>query len=85
MFGSDLGNFEDQVRKGFRGWGGFSVNKDMAVHVRMGSVPASIFFFLFLLRATCVAYGASQARGPIRAAAAGLHHSHSHVGSEPCL
>ena len=27
-------------------------------------------------------YGSSQDRGPIRAAAAGLHHSHSDVGSE---
>ena len=27
----------------------------------------------------------SQSRGRIRAAAVGLHHSHSNVGSEPCL
>ena len=31
------------------------------------------------------AYGGSQARGPIGAAAAGLHHSHSNAGSELCL
>ena len=31
------------------------------------------------------AYGGSQARGLIRAAAAGLHHSHNHAGSEPRL
>ena len=31
------------------------------------------------------AYGGSQARGPIRAAAAGLHHSHSHARPEPHL
>ena len=33
-----------------------------------------------------MAYGSSQARGPIRAVAAGLHHSHSHatpLGSLP--
>ena len=41
------------------------------------------FFFLsFLFRAASAAYGSSQARSPIRAAAAGLHHSHSNAGSE---
>ena len=30
-----------------------------------------------------VAYGSSQARGRIRDAAAGLHHSHSNAGSAP--
>ena len=29
-----------------------------------------------------MAYGGSQARGPIGAVAAGLHHRHSNVGSE---
>ena len=34
------------------------------------------FFYVFrLFRATCRAYGSSQARGPIRAIAAHLHHS----------
>ena len=32
-----------------------------------------------------VAYGSSQARSQIRAGAAGLYHSHSNMGSEPCL
>ena len=32
-----------------------------------------------------MAYGRSQARGLVRATAAGLRHSHSNVGSEPCL
>ena len=32
-----------------------------------------------------MAYGGSQARGPIVAAAAGLHHSHSNGRSEPRL
>ena len=36
-------------------------------------------------RAVPVAYGGSQARGQIRAVAAGLHHSHSNVRSEPHL
>ena len=39
---------------------------------------------LFFFRAKNVAYGGSQARGPIRAAA-GLHHSHCNTGSEPNL
>ena len=34
-----------------------------------------------LFKAAPMAYGGSQAKGPIRAAAAGLHHSHSNVGS----
>ena len=32
-----------------------------------------------------MAYGGSQARGLIRATVSGLHHSHSHAGSEPRL
>ena len=32
-----------------------------------------------------MAYGCSQARGLIGAVAAGLCHSHSNTGSEPCL
>ena len=32
-----------------------------------------------------MAYGSSQARGRISATAAGLHHSHSNVGSKPRL
>ena len=42
-------------------------------------------FFCFFFRATSVAYGGSQARGHIGAAAASLHHSHGNVGSEPRL
>ena len=44
---------------------------------------AILFFCLF--RAAPVAYGGSQARGWIRAVAAGLWHSHSIAGSELCL
>ena len=45
-----------------------------------------IFFLAFLFfRAAPAAYGSSQARSPIRAIAAGLHHSHSNARSEPCL
>ena len=43
------------------------------------------YFIFLLLRATSASYGSSQVRGRIRAAAAGLHHSHSNVESEPHL
>ena len=43
------------------------------------------FFFFFFFRAAPAAYGGSQARGRIGAAAVGLHHSHSNSGSEPRL
>ena len=43
------------------------------------------FFLCFFLRAVLAAYGSSQARGPMLAAAAGLRHSHSHVRSELLL
>ena len=56
------------------------------------SIPLSVspsvclfFFFFFcfgLFRAVPAAYGGSQARDLIGAVAAGLHHSHSNVGSE---
>ena len=47
----------------------------------------TLFFclFFFLFRVAPSAYGSSQARGQIGAAVAGLHHSHSSTGSEPCL
>ena len=44
--------------------------------------PKLSFFFPFLFRATPEAYGSSQARGRIRAAAAGLPQSHSLLRSE---
>ena len=47
---------------------------------------STFFVFLFLLlRATPLTYGGSQTRGLIGAAAAGLHHNHSHTRSEPRL
>ena len=42
-------------------------------------------FFFELFRGEPLAYGSSQARGQIGALAVSLHHSHSNVGSEPCL
>ena len=43
------------------------------------------FFFFVFFRAAPMEYGGSQARGPIRATATGLHQSHSNAGSKPCL
>ena len=43
------------------------------------------FFFFLLFMSAPSAYGGSQARGLIRATAAGLRHSHSSTGSEPRL
>ena len=40
------------------------------------------FILFFLFRVTLMAYGCSQARGPIGAVAADLHHSHSNARSE---
>ena len=45
----------------------------------------SFFFSLLLFRASPMAYGSFQARGRMRATAAGLHGSHHNAGSEPCL
>ena len=44
-----------------------------------------LFIYFCLFRAVPAAYGGSQASGGIGATAAGLHHSHSHVGSKPHL
>ena len=45
------------------------------------SIPPILFFF-WIFKAAPLAYGGSQARGRIRATAAGLHHNHSNRGSE---
>jgi len=53
--------------------------------------PLKFFFFFFFFclfafsRTALMAYGGSQARGQIGAAATGLHQSHSNAGSEPHL
>ena len=43
------------------------------------------FLVFFLGGAAPTAYGSSQAKGWIRAVAAGLHHSHRNAGSKPHL
>ena len=44
-----------------------------------------VAFFVCFFRAAPAAYGGFQARGLIRAVAAGLPHSHSHARFEPHL
>ena len=62
--------------------GFFCVNFGIA-NQRTISVPWSlIYLFIYLFRATPVTYGGSQARSWIRSVAAGLHRSHSNVGSQ---
>ena len=46
---------------------------------------ACLFSFFLSFMATTTAHGSSQARGQIRAVAAGLHHSHSNARSKPHL
>ena len=48
-------------------------------------VVVCFFVFFAFSRAAPAAHGDSQARGLIGAVAAGLRHSHSNMGSEPCL
>ena len=63
-------------------------------HLIVSQLPKSshmyiVFFFFFfffgLFRVAPTAYGSSQAKGPIEAAAASLHHTHSNARSEPHL
>ena len=48
-----------------------------------GRVLGVLIFFFF--RAPPLAYGSSQGRGQIRAAAASLYHNHSNTRSQPRL
>ena len=54
------------------------IHKVAAIKTEKKSI--SLFFFL-LFKGTPI-YGSSQARGQIRTAAAGLHHSHSNARSK---
>ena len=56
------------------------------VNIRVWIVfPPGAFVCVCLFRATPKAYGSSQARGPIGATAASLHHGHGNVGPDPRL
>ena len=62
-------------------WPGRCVLICLMGHFIHSFIHHSFAFF----RAAPAAYGNSQAGGRMKAAAAGLHHSHSNVGSEPHL
>ena len=49
---------------------------------QLGDKVLFIYLFILLFRAMPSAYGGSQARGRVRAAAASQHHSHSNTRSE---
>ena len=53
--------------------------------LKFSRLICALFIYLLLFRATPAAYGSSQARGLIGATAAGLHHNHSNMRSEPRL
>ena len=83
------------VRILFENWGLYDliqlISKDFILNIICGSVLAQTLSFLFCF-AFCLffrdppkAYGDSQARGLIRATAAGLCQGHSNMGSKPCL
>ena len=57
-------------------------SKERKKMVTRGVLVFCFLGFFCLFRASPTAYGASQAKGPIRAVAAGLRHSHSNLGSE---
>ena len=62
----------------------FMVRAGLLEELRFEQVCIGRFFFV-LSRAAPVVYRGSQARSRIRAGATGLSHSHSNIGSEPCL
>ena len=61
------------------------IGTGLEVSLRVSSADRFFFFVFCLFRATPEAHGGFQVRGQVGAVAAGLHHSHSHARSEPCL
>ena len=51
----------------------------LSLSLKVFFVVVVLFCFASLFRTILTAYGGSQARGQIRTAAAGLHHSHSNA------
>ena len=96
LFSFALSNVVATVHKSFLNTWNVPVWFDMCymckLHTRFPGLSAKkkrvkylINDFFFLFRAAPMAYGSSQARGRIGAAAAGLHHSHSNTRSKPHL
>ena len=57
----------------------FPLNRNLFIYLLLS------FCLLVFSRAAPVAYGGSQARGPVGAVATSLQHSHGNIRSEPCL
>ena len=57
----------------------------LGLDASLGSAMLLFIHCFLFLRAALEAYGRTQARGCIRATAAGLYFSHSNAGSEPHL
>ena len=58
---------------------------NISVNVIMYPALSGLLLLFLLFKAAPMAYGGSQARGPIGATAASLHHSQSNSRSEPRL
>ena len=58
---------------------------ELVIHRHIYPFSFIFYFYFAFSRATPVAHGGSQARGRVGAVAAGLHQSHSILGSEPHL
>ena len=63
----------------------FPLSPESILECHKSGIVMNIRCRLFFFKVKPEAYGNSQARGRIRATAAGLHHSHSNSGSRPCL
>ena len=63
----------------------FSVGRDVSIRFSLSGFVCLFVFCFCLFKAAPEAYGGSRARVQIRAVAAGLHHSHSNVRTEPYL
>ena len=60
----------------------FAFSKHLSCFLFVCFLFLLLLFFSFLFRAAPAAYGSSQARGQVRAAAASLYYSHSNVRSK---
>ena len=79
---------QKSVKREDTGWGRggqlYLRESGISLHRGSGFFGGVVCLFAFS-RATPMAYGGSEARGLIGAAATGLHQSHSNMGSEPRL
>ena len=60
----------------------WDIRSIFTVHIAYLGTWRPIFFFFVFFKSTSIAYGSSHAKGLIRAAAAGLYHSHRNTRSE---